>query len=390
LGIWHAFRKSFVSSGRCYRPSFVSFVTSTSPVLFPFAIGAAPTGGELAPTVFQSLPYLENYRRFLGAGKTFKTMVVDTPRAWLMTRGRAWKRLEWWGAGTHDIGAASSTRLQDWAGLWREIEVLAARHDMTQLAQIEATSPLVEMARAAGWQISQSEKCPLLVLPTSWEEYVPSLGKNMREQIKRLPRKLERNFAVSYHLAQTESEVQQGLDDLFQLHGKRWRARGQTGVLVLPRRQRFQRALCRDLLARDCLRLWTLRCAGRAVGSLLFYFYNGRYSYFIGGFDPELSQWNIGTCLFAQVIRHAIGEGARDLDFLKGEETYKYRLGATNRDYVTLETFRADWRGRVMQRRAHLEKTFMQRLHERFGAAQANPSQQQSSTRKQYDHEQRQ
>ena len=259
---------------------------------------------------------------------------------------------------------------------------------MTQLAQVEASSPLVELARAASWQISPAEKCPLLVLPSSWEEYVPSLGKNMREQIKRLPRKLERNFAVSYHLAQTESELQQGLDDLFRLHGKRWRARGQTGVLVLPRRQKFQRALCRDLLALGWLRLWTLRCDGRAVGSLLFYFYNGRYSYFIGGFDPELSQWNIGTCLFAQVIKHAIGEGARDLDFLKGEETYKYRLGATNRDYVTLETFRPDWRGRAMQRRADLEKVLMQRLHERFGAAHLNPSQQQSSTRKQENHEQ--
>jgi CelD/BcsL family acetyltransferase involved in cellulose biosynthesis len=346
------------------------------------------TGGELAPTVFQSPPYLENYRRFFGAGKSFHALEAESARAWLMTRGRAWKRLEWWGAGIHDIGAASSTRSQDWVALWREIEGSAARCDMTQLAQIEATSPLVELARGANWQVSPAEKCPLLVLPQTWEEYVPSLGKNMREQIKRLPRKLERNFAVSYHLAQTESELQEALDDLFRLHGKRWRARGQTGVLVLPRRQKFQRALCRDLLALGWLRLWTLRCDGRAVGSLLFYFYNGRYSYFIGGFDPELSQWNIGTCLFAHVIKYAIGEGAHDLDFLKGEETYKYRLGATNRDYVTLETFRAGWRGRVMQRRADLEKVLMQRFYERFGAAHANPTPPQSSTRKQQNHEQ--
>ncbi len=329
---------------------------------------------EWAPTVFQSPPYLDNYRRFFGAGKTFHALEADGARAWLMTRGRTLKRLEWWGAGIHDIGAASSTRCEGWDVLWREIEALSSRHDMTQLAQIEASSPLVELSQKSGWHVSPAEKCPLLTLPSSWNEYVSSLPKNMREQIKRYPKKLERAFEVTYHLAQNDTELQSGLDELLRLHGKRWRARGQTGVLVLPRRQKFQRALCHDFLQRDWLRLWTLKCDGKAVSVLLFYFYNGRYSYFIGGFEPEMSKWSVGTCLFARVIQSAIEEGARDIDFLKGEESYKYRLGATNREYVTLESFRHGVRGRLMQSRTALEKAFMHRLHERFGAAHANVS----------------
>ncbi len=327
---------------------------------------------DFAPTVFQSPLYLENYRRFFGGGKRFHALQTGGARAWLMTRGHVLKRLEWWGAGIHDIGAASSTRFQDWPILWREIEALAARHSMTQLAQIEAASPLVELARSSGWQISAAETCPLLELTDNWDEYVASLGKSMRDQVKRLPKRLERDFAVTHHLAKTGGETQSALDDLFRLHGKRWRARGQTGVLVLPRRQRFQRALCDDLLKRDQLRLWTLKCDGRAVASLLFYFYNRRMSYFIGGFEPEMGKYSVGTCLFAQVIRHAIDEGAREIDFLKGQEAYKYRLGATDRDYVTLENFRPGIGGDLMQRRARLEKAFMQRLHQRFSAAHAD------------------
>lgn len=285
-----------------------------------------------------------------------------------MTSGCVLKRLEMWGAGIHDLGAASSTRSEGWPLLWREIEALAARHDMTQFAQIAVESPLVELARASNWRISPAEPCPMLTLPSAWDGYLQILTKKMREQVKYLPRRLAKEFPVSHHLVQSEAELQSGLDDLLRLHGKRWRARGQTGVLVLPRRQQFQRALCHDLLQRDMLRLWTLKCDGRAVCALLFYFYNGRMSYFIGGFEPEMSKWSVGTCLFAHVIHHAIDEGARDIDFLKGAEPYKYRLGATDREYVTLETFRDGARGRLMERRAALEKSLMHRLHERFGA----------------------
>ncbi len=322
----------------------------------------------MAPTIFQSPIYLENYRRFFGSGKRFHAVEAEGARVWLMTRGRVVKRLEMWGAGIGDLGAASSTRSENWPLLWREIESLAARHDMTQLAQLEANSPLVELARLAKWTISSAEPCPLLVLPDSWDKYLQILTKKMREQVKYLPRKLAKDFAVSYHLAQSEAEVEQGLNDLFALHGKRWRARGQTGVLVLPRRQQFQRALCRDLFRNKGLRLWTLKCDDKAVCALLFYFYNGRYSYFIGGFDPQMGKWSVGTCLFVRVIQSAIEDGTQEIDFLKGEEPYKYRLGATNREYVTLETFRPGARGKLMQSRASLEKAFMTFLHERFGA----------------------
>ena len=365
------------------------FVTFPSSV--PTSSSAPSSKEEFAPTVFQSSPYLENYRRFFGHGKTFHALEADGARAWLMTRGRTLKRLEWWGAGIHDIGAASSTGngsdVDNSARLWSEIEALSARHDMTQLAQIAADAPLVECARAANWVVSPAEKCPLLTLPASWDEYAASLSKNMREQIKRYPKKLEREFPVTYHLAQNGAELESGLDDLFRLHGKRWRARGQTGVLVLPRRQKFQRALCHDFLQRDWLRLWTLKCDGRAVSVLLFYFYNGRLSYFIGGFDPEMGKWSVGTCLFTRVIQSAIDEGAQDIDFLKGEESYKYRLGATDREYVTLEQFQTGARGRLMQSRVALEKSLMHRLHQRFSAAHAKDSPK-SSTRKQNKNEQ--
>jgi CelD/BcsL family acetyltransferase involved in cellulose biosynthesis len=195
------------------------------------------------------------------------------------------------------------------------------------------------------------------------------LGKNMREQMRRYPRRLEKQFSVEYELAQDIPAMEKALDDLFRLHGKRWRARGQTGVLATPRRQRFHRDVCRAFLKRDWLRLWTLRCDGEAVCVLLNYFHGGKYFFFIGGFDPAWSQLSVGTCLFSRVFQHAIEEGAQSFDFLRGAEAYKYRYGAVDKFYKTISWHSDSPRGHLMRHRISLENRVQHHIHERFSAA---------------------
>lgn len=322
-----------------------------------------------APTPFHTRQYLMAYRRAFGARKKFHRLQTEGGAVFLQTRGRSARRLEFWGAGIHDIGGATFDTPQAGSTLWHKIQSLASHHDGAQLAQIPATSPVIQHAENSGWHISEAETCPVLELPNSWEEYLKMLGKNMREQIKRYPKRLGKEFAVEYSLAQTERETQIALDDLFRLHGARWRARGQTGVLATPRRQKFHRAVCSAFLKNDWLRLWTLRCNEKPVCVLLNYFYNGKYYFFIGGFDPEYSRWSVGVCLFSVIFQRAIDEGAREFDFLKGEEEYKYRYGAQNRDYKTISFFQNSPRGKLLQRRVELEEKLMQKLHEKFSAA---------------------
>lgn len=332
-------------------------------------------------TVFQTRPYLMAYCRHFGARHKFHRIRINdtsgTATAFLSTRGRTARRLEWWGAGIHDIGSAEYSSPDAARQLWQQLRHHAAHHHAAHLAQIPANSTLIPLAAAAGWRISDAEACPVLTLPDTWEAYVASLGKNMREQIKRYPKRLEKQFRVEYELAQGPEEVQAALSDLFRLHGKRWRARGQTGVLATPRRQKFHRAVCAAFARNNWLRLWTLRCDGQPACVLLSYFYGGKYSFFIGGFEPEMMRMSVGTCLFARVLRHAIEEGATEFDFLRGEEEYKYRYGAINRDYKTISWFSDTPRGRILQRRIALEEALMHRMHLTFSAAHrgktANP-----------------
>jgi CelD/BcsL family acetyltransferase involved in cellulose biosynthesis len=320
-------------------------------------------------TVFQTAEYREAYVKVFGRGKRFHSLDVPGAQVWLQSRGKTARRLEMWGQGIADCGGADIENPEAALELWRAIESLGARHNGVQLAQIEAESPLVQYAAQAGWSVIEAETCPVLTFPASYDEYVKGLGKNMREQIKRYPKRLDKQFTTEYELAKTPAQLDVALDDLFRLHGKRWRARGQTGVLGLPSRQKFHRLVCEKFLENDWLRLWTLRCDGQAACVLLSYFWGGKYWFFIGGFEPELMRWSVGTCLFARVFQTAIEEGATEFDFLRGAEEYKYRFGAVNRDYKTLSTFSTTPRGKILERRVNLENWFMARLHEKFGAS---------------------
>jgi len=334
---------------------------------FASSLLAHPKGGGRV-TIFQTRSYRELYKRHFGRGKRFLEIETQSGAAmWLQSRGLESKRLEMWGEGIADCGGARCSDDQA-RELWGTLRAVSHGYDGAVFNEISAASPLVTLARGGGWLVSPAEVCPSLALPDSFDGYAKSLGKNMREQIKRYPKRLEKNFRVEIGRAQTPAQVEEYLSDLFQLHGKRWRARGQTGVLVLPSRQKFHRALCHDFLGRGWLHLWRLRLDDRAACVLLCYKWGGKFWFFIGGFEPELQKWSVGTCLFARVFAEAIGEGAQEFDFLRGAEEYKYRFGAVDREFVNLAWFAPTLRGQLLRKRVELEREFWRRVHERFGA----------------------
>ena len=319
-------------------------------------------------TVFQSREYREIYARHFGRGAQFLELSTPNSQIWLQKRGLVVSRLEFWGQGISDVGGAQISG-ENASELWQKTRALVRQCDGAVLNQIDANSPLVALAQNDNWTISRGEVCPVLAFPDSFEAYVKSLGKNRREQIKRYPKRLEKQFKTEYEMAQTPAQVEEFLVQLFDLHARRWRKRGQTGVLVLPSRQKFHRAICQRFLQNDWLRLWRLKCDGAPACVLLCYFWGGKYWFFIGGFEPELMRWSVGTCLFARIFQTAIAEGAREFDFLKGAEDYKYRFGALDREFVNLSFFAPTLRGKILQKRVGLESALMAKIHEKFGAS---------------------
>jgi len=219
------------------------------------------------------------------------------------------------------------------AGFWTAAAEGAGRWDEMLLRDLRPDSPLLGPV-PCGWAVEDApcEACPVLDLPAG----VPLeriISKSHRRKVQHDRLRAERFGRVGTSLA-TREELPEALDALFALHGERWAAQGQVGVLADPRVQAFHAQAAPALFDAGLLRVALVRHEGRMVAVLLgLADARRRYSYINGvAFTPGQS---FGTLAFAALIEAAVAEGAEAFHFLRGEEEYKYRWGAKPMGTVT-------------------------------------------------------
>ncbi|MGH8065132.1 MAG: GNAT family N-acetyltransferase, partial [Candidatus Entotheonellia bacterium] len=170
---------------------------------------------------------------------------------------------------------------------------------------------------------SDQELCLALALPATWQDYVAQLGKRTRRKLAYYQRLLHRRCEkVDLRLAERE-ELTALMTALFDLHGKRWRSRDMPGHLASSRLQAFHRRVAERFHARGWLRPHIAYLGGRAVAVEYAFCFHKRYYLYLAGLDPEWYRYSLGTVLMAEAIRHAIAEGCVEVDFLRGNESYK-------------------------------------------------------------------
>ncbi|ABC80791.1 GNAT family N-acetyltransferase [Anaeromyxobacter dehalogenans] len=175
----------------------------------------------------------------------------------------------------------------------------------------------------------QDGVCPVLALPARPDALDGCLAPRLAENVRYGRRRLARAGAsVTTAVA---GDLERHLEALFSLHAARWGARGQRGVLAAEAVRRFHVEVARGMLARGLLRLHVLWVDGRPAAAFHGFVDRGRAWYYLGGFDPARRAASPGAVIIAHAAASAIAEGARELDFLRGPEPYKYAWGARDR-----------------------------------------------------------
>ena len=171
--------------------------------------------------------------------------------------------------------------------------------------------------------------CPVLALPEDAAGLDRLLAPGLRADVRYGRRRLARSGARVTRA--TDADLDRHLDALFALHAARWEARGEPGVLAAPAIRRFHAEAARGLLARGVLRLDVLWVDHGPAAATYGFLDGGRWYHYLGGFAPALKGASPGAVSIAHAAEAAIAEGARELDFLRGREPYKYRWGARDR-----------------------------------------------------------
>ena len=183
------------------------------------------------------------------------------------------------------------------------------------------------------------ENCPFISLPRDgrkderWNELLRGYSKKFRSSIGYSERTLRRAFQVDIRAVDNAAELPQALDDLYELHQRRWNQRWLPGVFTNKRVRAFHSRATALLLAQGWLRLYLLRLDDQVQAALYAFAFNNRTCYYQGGFEPELARYSLGSQLIAHAVRQAIDEEFSTFDFLRGNEEYKMRWTQEARKY---------------------------------------------------------
>jgi len=202
----------------------------------------------------------------------------------------------------------------------------------------EGSSTVQALQRSAekrGWQVEKERisPVPFVALGDSWEEYLQALNSKKRKEVKRKLRRAEEYPArVSWRIVDRESPIEPEIDLFLRL----MQNDSEKRAFLTDRMQEFFRRLALTAHERGWLQLAFLEVGGEPAFGYLNFDYEDKLWIYNSGFDPSHYELSPGWVLMAHLIRWAIDHGRTEVDFLRGDESYKYRLGGVDRHIVRL------------------------------------------------------
>lgn len=173
-------------------------------------------------------------------------------------------------------------------------------------------------------RLEEGQTCPHIIFPSTWEEYLQSVNRRVKEYVKSNLRFFVQEKKGTLKKA-SESDYTRVLSGLFRLHARRWQARGQAGSFASPEKRDFHQEICQRLLETKRLGLYYLEVDKKIISVLYGFSYQDTYYYYQTGFDLSLESKRPGLLVLGYAIEDSFKAGLKKFDFLRGEEEYKLK-----------------------------------------------------------------
>jgi CelD/BcsL family acetyltransferase involved in cellulose biosynthesis len=224
---------------------------------------------------------------------------------------------------------------------WDEVDLRRLRCGDPAADALEAA--FQRRAAVAAWSVvrEREDVCPVVTLPDTRDvqDFLGTLGKKERHEIRR---KLRRAEAAGEVRLDISAAPLTDLDAFIELHQKRWGAEG-----LFPRTpggdcsRRFFRHLFRHFGPNGEAKLTFLTVGGRRIAAGIHFDDGATIFYYNAGVDPDARDLSPGVVMVAKYVEMALGVGRRRMDFLRGDEPYKYEWGAIDEPIQRLLVERA-------------------------------------------------
>ncbi|HSW96221.1 MAG TPA: GNAT family N-acetyltransferase [Candidatus Saccharimonadales bacterium] len=192
------------------------------------------------------------------------------------------------------------------------------REDSLTYKSLQKKSALTKL------QTDMQEVAPFITAPDSWEGYLSSLERKQRHELKRKIKRFEDQHA--FHFCSNET-IKKDFEEFIRLH----RASDQAKEKFMSEEMK---QFFWDIISTEKtdykIDFCFLNIQNKPVASIMSFIGQGKTLLYNSGFDPEYSYYSVGLILHAYLIKKSIEEKLAVHDFLRGNERYKYDLGAQN------------------------------------------------------------
>jgi len=200
-----------------------------------------------------------------------------------------------------------------------------------ELINIRSRSPTLSLLprqaseNGFSYEIIDEEEVLEMDLPASFEDYLNSLPRKNRHELRRKMRRTESLKNIYIKRMTEREELLPAIDDFISLHKESSASKAQfwekMGMV------RFFRELTIQLGPKGWFELNHLYAENVLVAALLNFTYTNEILFYNSAFSTRFAEYNPGFYLFNRSIQQAVAEKKKKADFLRGGEKYKYYFG---------------------------------------------------------------
>jgi hypothetical protein len=212
--------------------------------------------------------------------------------------------------------------------------------EQVELYNLPENSPslpiLRDAANQAGLTIKEEviQPAPYLSLPKSWQEYLEGLKDRYKKEIEKKLLSADQYFLpVSWYLVTDKNALNAEVDDFLQLMAnhpqkKAFLTNPMIDQIKLSAREAFQEGW---------LQLAFLQVGDIKAAGYMNFDYDNQIWVYNSGINPLFENLSPGWVLLGKLIYWAIEKGRSGMDFMRGDEAYKYQFGGVEKKILRVE-----------------------------------------------------
>jgi len=189
----------------------------------------------------------------------------------------------------------------------------------------------------------RADVCPYLPVPGSVNDYLQNANASVRRRLNQAQKAADEGTLYTISEMNSLHDYTNALEHIITLHQQRWNRIGYPGLFADNSFRAFQQELLAAFYRNGWLWCKTANADGTCVAARLAFKFNNTMFDYLSGFDDTApaAKRRPGLALLLSMIHDAVREKMHRIDFLRGDEQYKFELTSEVRYNTNVVAMRA-------------------------------------------------